>query len=130
MTRPAKKPAVKRRKVPAEAAGPRSEESGMPKDVFIVQRGDEYKVKPPTAIVHAKSVRFGNLTDRDLRLFFPKGFASPTLEIAANGSGEIAVSAGDGEYAYAVFVNLDPRGSRGEFATGESSPRVIIDGDG
>lgn len=71
-------------------------------------------------------MRFSNLTSRSLVLYFPKGFALERLEIGARGTGEIDLRGAYGEYAYAVFVNLE--GTSGEFATGESSPKIIIDG--
>jgi hypothetical protein len=138
MRRPGKRVSVRRKitKVVAAATRSRSEDSSMPtpNDVFIVQRCNEYKVRPATAIVRTRCVRFSNLTDHAVVLLFPKGFAAPSLAISAGGSAQIEVKGVEGakdargEYAYAVFVDLAPRGTAGEFATGESSPRVIIDG--
>ena len=109
----------------------------MPKadrDVYIVNIGGEYRVRPAVAPVKGgrkKQVWFRNTTDADVTLIFPAntitGNNSRTL--GPNGSDvydlvNMAHNDPPKVVTYAVFVS---KGNELIVATGESGPRLIID---
>jgi len=109
----------------------------MPKadrDVYIVNIGGEYRVRPAVAAVKGgkrKQVWFRNTTDADVTVNFPAntitGESSRTLRAGAGDAYNLVDMGKDDPpkvVTYAVFVS---KGNELILATGESGPRMIVD---
>jgi hypothetical protein len=119
----------------------------MPKadrDVYIVNVGGEYRVRPAIAAVKGQTaggggrplkVKFKNAADAPVTVLFPSGICTPSsIPIDPGKTGELelldlpappaATEAPAVVVTYAVIVS---KGTEWIMATGESGPRLIID---
>ena len=117
------------------------------RDVYIVNIGGEYRVRPATAAVKGQTARAGgaerskakvlfrNAADAPVTVLFPSGICNPSsIQIAPGMKGELELldlpapppgtEAPAVAVTYAVFVS---KGNELIVATGESGPRLIID---
>ena len=119
----------------------------MPKadrDVYIVNVGGEYRVRPAIAAVKGQTaggggrplkVKFKNAADAPVTVLFPSGICTtPSIEIAPGMKGEFELldlpKPAPGTEAPAVVVTyavIVSKGNESIVATGESGPRMIID---
>lgn len=94
--------------------------------VHVYRHGAEYLVRP--AVVAANggdSLRFSNLTDQRLTVFFPhRGFEPAVLHVEARGESQLPLPAVKDRalFPYAVYCE-----EARDFCRGESSPGVIIE---
>jgi hypothetical protein len=96
-------------------------------DVFVVNDGGEYFVRPATAIVRATQgvVWFENLSDSSVEIRFPGGFLAPDLTLGPRMEMAATVMAREpGLYLYDVVAAV--RGEK-KAVLGESSPKIIVD---
>jgi hypothetical protein len=97
-------------------------------DVFVIQTGCDYLVRPATLVIQDKSrIVFRNLTASPVLLFLPWGKKPQVLPLAPSGKGGDTTEADvrtlpGGVYPYAAYVE-----AASGFARGESDPRIIID---
>ena len=122
----------------------------MPKadrDVYIVNVGGEYRVRPAIAAVKGQTARvelgsrskakvsFRNAADAPVTVLFPSGICNPSsLPLDPGKKGELELldlpAPAPGTEAPAVVVTyavIVSKGNEMNVATGESGPRLIID---
>lgn len=91
-----------------------------------MRTGSGYRVRPAyVAVSPGQEVRFTNLTEGRVRLFFPdpSAFGTEQEEVAAGKTGAITIpeKAATGHYPFAAYSE-----EARDFCLGESSPEVII----
>jgi hypothetical protein len=95
-------------------------------DVYIVNVGGEYRVRPAVAAVE-KTLKIRNVTAEPAVLMFPPNIIVEgdvqTLQPREKKTFNIVATAQDA-VAYSVFVS---KNGEAIIATGESGPRLIID---
>ncbi len=99
-------------------------------DVYVIQDGDEYYVRPGVVIVDGGpggKVRVRNLTGLPIELEFPAAVAAAgRVPIAARAAAHVPLAPGaDGLYEFAVDVTL--REGVTKRALGHSWPKIIVD---
>lgn len=106
--------------------------SNGPSDVFILQTGRGYLVRPAVFVARDPfTITFRNLTGAAASLHFPQpGFKAESSSVPPDGQTRVvvdpAVPAGYYPYAVSIESGRAPAVFR-DFAHGESSPGVIID---
>jgi hypothetical protein len=78
-------------------------------------------VRPGIVFADKQAVTIQNQTDAPIQVFLPEGAESQVTTIQAGATQSVTLNAGEGVYAYAVFSQ-----ETGDFARGNSSPRIII----